>query len=283
MPRGFPSSKRQPRASNRALDATSTRLSLAGHRRYRSRFREWEGKHRLLNFWATWCAPCRREIPLLKDFQDEQGADGFQVIGIAVDFPEEVPPTPKRRSSITRSSWASRTPWPSRNHPASNSSACRSRCSLPRRRIPRRLHRRTAPVASRHIVDVMTRLDSGEIDKDTARRQLDTFECGQRQAGSEQKLHKSRKKGLELPPSSANWLRTRKCPISCFINGPNLNLLGSREPEVYGATRLEDIEAAALRSPGSWDIRWTATRATPNTNSSIGCRRPQPTASISSS
>ena len=31
---------------------------------------EWAGKHRLLNFWATWCAPCRREIPLLKDFQE---------------------------------------------------------------------------------------------------------------------------------------------------------------------------------------------------------------------
>ena len=53
-------------------------------------FSEWGGKHRLLNFWATWCAPCRREIPLLKEFQDEHGEDGFQIIGIAVDFPDEV-------------------------------------------------------------------------------------------------------------------------------------------------------------------------------------------------
>ena len=51
---------------------------------------DWDGQHRVLNFWATWCAPCRREIPLLKAFQDEHGAAGFQVIGIAVDFPEEV-------------------------------------------------------------------------------------------------------------------------------------------------------------------------------------------------
>ena len=54
------------------------------------RFSEWQGKHRLINFWATWCAPCRREIPLLKDFQDRHAADGFQVLGIAVDFPEDV-------------------------------------------------------------------------------------------------------------------------------------------------------------------------------------------------
>ncbi len=53
-------------------------------------FSEWQGKNRIVNFWATWCAPCRREIPLLKEFQDAQASNGFQVIGIAVDFPEAV-------------------------------------------------------------------------------------------------------------------------------------------------------------------------------------------------
>ncbi len=53
-------------------------------------FTEWDGKKRILNFWATWCGPCKREIPVLKAFQDEHGDDGFQIIGIAVDFPEEV-------------------------------------------------------------------------------------------------------------------------------------------------------------------------------------------------
>ncbi len=51
---------------------------------------EWSGRPRLLNFWATWCAPCRREIPLLKAMQEAQGEDGIQIIGIAVDFAEEV-------------------------------------------------------------------------------------------------------------------------------------------------------------------------------------------------
>lgn len=53
-------------------------------------FDEFDGRHRLLNFWATWCAPCRREIPLLKEFQVEQGDDGILVIGIAVDIMEDV-------------------------------------------------------------------------------------------------------------------------------------------------------------------------------------------------
>lgn len=60
---------------------------LDGNKR---QFSEWDGKHRIVNFWATWCAPCRREIPLLKSFQKQHGADDFQVIGIAVEFPEPV-------------------------------------------------------------------------------------------------------------------------------------------------------------------------------------------------
>lgn len=51
---------------------------------------EWNGKPKLVNFWATWCAPCRREIPLLKDAQNTYTDIDLQVIGIAVDFQEDV-------------------------------------------------------------------------------------------------------------------------------------------------------------------------------------------------
>jgi thiol-disulfide isomerase/thioredoxin len=74
-----------------ALEANShPSFALQGLDGEMRNFDEFDGRHRLLNFWATWCAPCRREIPLLKEFQAEQGDDGILVIGIAVDEMDEV-------------------------------------------------------------------------------------------------------------------------------------------------------------------------------------------------
>ncbi|HEV7613077.1 MAG TPA: TlpA disulfide reductase family protein [Steroidobacteraceae bacterium] len=49
-----------------------------------------EGKSLIINFWATWCAPCRSEIPLLERVHAEWQAQGVSVVGIAVDHRDEV-------------------------------------------------------------------------------------------------------------------------------------------------------------------------------------------------
>lgn len=48
------------------------------------------GKPLLVNFWATWCPPCIEELPMLNTFYGQQRAEGWQVLGIAVDQPAAV-------------------------------------------------------------------------------------------------------------------------------------------------------------------------------------------------
>jgi thiol-disulfide isomerase/thioredoxin len=51
---------------------------------------EWDGQLIFLNFWATWCPPCKKEIPAFIELQKAYGNQGFQIISIAVDDEEEV-------------------------------------------------------------------------------------------------------------------------------------------------------------------------------------------------
>lgn len=50
----------------------------------------WAGKVLVLNFWATWCPPCLRELPLFDELQRSHAEAGLQVVGIAVDQKENV-------------------------------------------------------------------------------------------------------------------------------------------------------------------------------------------------
>ncbi len=49
------------------------------------RLSDYRGKAVLLNFWATWCPPCKIEMPWFVDLQKQYGAEGLQVIGVSVD------------------------------------------------------------------------------------------------------------------------------------------------------------------------------------------------------
>ncbi len=49
------------------------------------RLSDYHGKVVLLNFWATWCPPCKEEMPWFVDLQQRYGAQGLQVIGVAMD------------------------------------------------------------------------------------------------------------------------------------------------------------------------------------------------------
>ena len=58
-------------------------------------FEQWRGKVLVVNFWATWCAPCREEIPGFIQFQEQYRARGVQIVGVAIDQKERVAPYAK--------------------------------------------------------------------------------------------------------------------------------------------------------------------------------------------
>jgi thiol-disulfide isomerase/thioredoxin len=82
----------QPEAAppSRSIPEWLPEISLSDGDGVRHKLSDWKGRPLLVNFWATWCAPCRKEIPLLKSLRRERSAEALEVIGVAVDFRDAV-------------------------------------------------------------------------------------------------------------------------------------------------------------------------------------------------
>jgi len=80
----------EPVASNHVVDSTQLDnvelLDPAGTGHLLS---QWRGKPQIINYWATWCGPCREEIPVLVKAQEHYEQQGLVVIGLSMDYPDD--------------------------------------------------------------------------------------------------------------------------------------------------------------------------------------------------
>jgi thiol-disulfide isomerase/thioredoxin len=85
-----PGDSRTDTAASPVIPLTLPAFSLANLEGKSTPIATWHDRSLILNFWATWCAPCRHEIPLLQALMREWSGKGVEVVGIAVDHADNV-------------------------------------------------------------------------------------------------------------------------------------------------------------------------------------------------
>jgi thiol-disulfide isomerase/thioredoxin len=78
-----PAADRPP--GRRTIPDTLPNIAFEDEAGVRRRLSDWRGQPLLVNFWASWCVPCREEVPLLERLSRKGAPGGVQVIGVAVD------------------------------------------------------------------------------------------------------------------------------------------------------------------------------------------------------
>jgi thiol-disulfide isomerase/thioredoxin len=82
--------KFQPHAVERGAEAALWSMEFEKPEGGMLSLRALSGKPLVVNFWATWCPPCVEELPLLNAFYRQHAANGWQVVGLAIDQPSAV-------------------------------------------------------------------------------------------------------------------------------------------------------------------------------------------------
>ena len=88
----YSSSRIEPAVPSPAAAGTLMQAALPDLTGQSQPLSQWNGRVLVVNFWATWCAPCREEIPALIQVQNKLGPKGLQIVGIAIDQAERVRP-----------------------------------------------------------------------------------------------------------------------------------------------------------------------------------------------
>lgn len=74
----------------RVIPETLPDISMADRDGVTRSLKDWKGRPLIVNFWATWCGPCRDEIPLLKALRNQRKSEQLEVVGIAIDARDAV-------------------------------------------------------------------------------------------------------------------------------------------------------------------------------------------------
>lgn len=82
--------KAETAVSNSVIGSLRPEFSMPDTEGTVRNIKEWDGKVLVINFWATWCPPCRREMPAFIELQEQYGEQGLQNIGVALDETDKV-------------------------------------------------------------------------------------------------------------------------------------------------------------------------------------------------